>query len=274
MGARDDTLIDFARELVERLGDTGTDRRAAASKTLWPNQEPSLAGSCREVERELLLRRFPPKYENVVADHVTLRVGATPDTPLPHKPQARAVVGRADDGRSLECLVVELDGTTDRPDGSTYHITWSLGPAPQGAREQRCAARSRLGAISRRRSPWTWSRRAFERATAVPRCRRRARRFRRGRAAAARDEPARISKRSTAAALLEAARERREFLWHAARNARCAAAVRRRRASRADDPHRAAARAVGPRRRRSNGRPSISRACRSSPAWRATSTSI
>jgi hypothetical protein len=25
-------------------------------------------------------------------------------------------------------MVVELDGTTDRPDGSTYHITWSLGP--------------------------------------------------------------------------------------------------------------------------------------------------
>jgi hypothetical protein len=37
-------------------------------------------------------------------------------------------VGRADDGRSLQCLVVEIDGTTDRPDGSTYHITWSLGP--------------------------------------------------------------------------------------------------------------------------------------------------
>ena len=30
-----------------------------------------------EVERELLLERFPPKYENVVADHVTLRTGAT-----------------------------------------------------------------------------------------------------------------------------------------------------------------------------------------------------
>jgi hypothetical protein len=25
-------------------------------------------------------------------------------------------------------MVAELDGTTDRPDGSTYHITWSLGP--------------------------------------------------------------------------------------------------------------------------------------------------
>jgi hypothetical protein len=80
-----------------------------------------------QVERELLMRRFAPKYEKVVADHVTLRVGATPDTPLPNKPEAQ-VVGRADDGESLECLVVELDGTTDRPDGSTYHITWSLGP--------------------------------------------------------------------------------------------------------------------------------------------------
>ena len=80
-----------------------------------------------QVERELLLDRFPPRYAKVIADHVTLRVGATPGTPLPRKPEAR-IVGRADDGASLECLVVELDGTTDRPDGSTYHITWSLGP--------------------------------------------------------------------------------------------------------------------------------------------------
>jgi hypothetical protein len=76
-------------------------------------------------EREALLQRFPPKYENVVADHVTLRVGAATATPLPRKPLAR-IVGRADDGDGLECLVAELDGTTDRPDGSTYHITWSL----------------------------------------------------------------------------------------------------------------------------------------------------
>ena len=78
-------------------------------------------------ERSRVLERFPPRYPNVVADHVTLRTGATPATPLPRKPDAR-VVGYADDGKSLECLVVELDGTTDRPDGSTYHITWSLGP--------------------------------------------------------------------------------------------------------------------------------------------------
>ena len=81
-----------------------------------------------EFERELLLREFPPKYPKVIADHVTLRVGASLQTPLPHRPASSKVVGRADDGESLECLVVEIDGTTERPDGSTYHITWSLGP--------------------------------------------------------------------------------------------------------------------------------------------------
>lgn len=94
-----------------------------------------------EVERELLLRRFPPKYENVVADHVTLRVGATQETPLPDRPVSSRVVGHADDGKSLECLVVEIDGTTDRPDGSTYHITWSLGP-DRRARESNDVLRS------------------------------------------------------------------------------------------------------------------------------------
>jgi hypothetical protein len=79
-------------------------------------------------ERELLLQQFPPKYENVVADHVTLRSGANSSTPLPEKPKSSNVVGRADDCDSLECLVVEINGTTDRPDGSTYHVTWSLGP--------------------------------------------------------------------------------------------------------------------------------------------------
>jgi hypothetical protein len=94
-----------------------------------------------KLDRELLLRRFPPKYENVVADHVTLRVGASERTPLPAKPVAR-VIGRADDHESLECLVVELNGTTDRPDGSTYHITWSLGSG-RNARESNDVLRDR-----------------------------------------------------------------------------------------------------------------------------------
>lgn len=85
-------------------------------------------------QRADLLQRFSPRYQNAIADHVTLRVGASPLTPLPSEPQSARIVGRADDGESLECMVVELDGTTDRPDGSTYHITWSLGPG-RNARE-------------------------------------------------------------------------------------------------------------------------------------------
>jgi hypothetical protein len=81
----------------------------------------------RDGARDRLLELFPPKYDRVVADHVTLRAGASQDTPLPREVSAE-IVGRADDGESLECLVVAIDGTTDRPDGSTYHITWSLGP--------------------------------------------------------------------------------------------------------------------------------------------------
>jgi hypothetical protein len=81
----------------------------------------------RDGERDSLLESFPPTYERVIADHVTLQAGASEDTPLPREVGAQ-VVGRANDGSSLECLVVEIEGTTDRPDGSTYHITWSLGP--------------------------------------------------------------------------------------------------------------------------------------------------
>jgi len=81
----------------------------------------------RDGERERLLGRFPPKYERTVADHVTLQAGASEDTPLPGETQGR-IVGHADDNDSLECLVVEIGGTTRRPDGSTYHVTWSLGP--------------------------------------------------------------------------------------------------------------------------------------------------
>lgn len=74
----------------------------------------------------MLLRSFPPKYENVVADHVTLDARATPGTPLPKPPISSAVIGRADDERGVECLVVSLNGSSARPDGSTFHITWSL----------------------------------------------------------------------------------------------------------------------------------------------------
>ena len=45
--------------------------------------------------------------------------------PLPHETEGQ-IIGRTDDGRGVEALVVAIEGTTDRPGGGTYHITWSL----------------------------------------------------------------------------------------------------------------------------------------------------
>jgi hypothetical protein len=75
-------------------------------------------------QRDELLERFTPRYRDVIADHVTLKSQAGSD-PLPAGVQSE-IVGRADDGDSLECLVVSINGSTNRPDGSTFHITWSL----------------------------------------------------------------------------------------------------------------------------------------------------
>ena len=77
-------------------------------------------------EREALLARFPPRYQQPVADHVTLATHSE-STPLP-SPARAEIRGRADDDAGVEAMVVAIDGSTDRPDGSTFHITWSLGP--------------------------------------------------------------------------------------------------------------------------------------------------
>jgi hypothetical protein len=78
-----------------------------------------------EADRAWLLGRFPPAYAQVVAHHVTLRADVAADFPLPPVTDGM-VVGLADDGAGVQALVVEIDGTTRRPDGSTWHITWAL----------------------------------------------------------------------------------------------------------------------------------------------------
>lgn len=76
-------------------------------------------------DRERLLKEYPPRFEKTVAHHVTLKTEAEQD-PLPPAVKAQ-IVGRTDDDGGVEAMVVAIDGSTDRPDGSTYHITWSLG---------------------------------------------------------------------------------------------------------------------------------------------------
>lgn len=83
-------------------------------------------------QRNALLERFPPAYPDVVCDHVTLKFE-----------QGRAfeptdtqgeIIGFANDRQGVQAAVVEIAGSSARPDGGVYHITWSLAPG-HSARE-------------------------------------------------------------------------------------------------------------------------------------------
>lgn len=83
--------------------------------------------------RERLLEAYRPKFAKVTADHVTHNFGVPASEELPPEPRWIEVVGYACDD-SLECVIVEVDGKLQRPDGGTYHITISREPHRQ-ARE-------------------------------------------------------------------------------------------------------------------------------------------
>lgn len=74
-------------------------------------------------QRAALLARHLPRYANVIADHITLSVSGT--RPPVHAGDA-VIVGRADDGAGVDALIVAINGSTARPDGKVWHITWSL----------------------------------------------------------------------------------------------------------------------------------------------------
>jgi len=75
--------------------------------------------------RAALLEQLPSRYPTSVADHVTLQAVAAEDAPLPPAVVCE-IIGEADDGAGVQAMVVSIDGFTGRPDGSTFHITWSL----------------------------------------------------------------------------------------------------------------------------------------------------
>ncbi len=77
--------------------------------------------------RQLLLDKFPPKYPKVIAHHVTVDGGVKKGTEAPLEADIR-VIGEGDSGDGLQALVVSVNGSTRRPDGKVFHITWSLDP--------------------------------------------------------------------------------------------------------------------------------------------------
>ena len=91
-------------------------------------------------DRADLLARIPPAYEKTIAHHVTLKVGPAPGEAAPAA-EDPTVVGIADDGAGVQALVVRIAGTTDRPDGSSWHITWSLADGRRAVESNEVIAR-------------------------------------------------------------------------------------------------------------------------------------
>lgn len=73
--------------------------------------------------RDALIATIPPKYARTIADHVTLSISGTAS---PEPVATAKIIGRADDGLGVEAMVVAIDGSTARPDGKVWHVTWSL----------------------------------------------------------------------------------------------------------------------------------------------------
>lgn len=74
--------------------------------------------------RALIIKRHPALFPEQIAHHITYRF---PDQERPPPVGEVRVVGYAKDiSLGLECLVVSIDGTSERPSGGIYHITLSL----------------------------------------------------------------------------------------------------------------------------------------------------
>ena len=80
-----------------------------------------------EADRTGLMMKFPPKYSKWVGHHITVQFGVPADTEAPEQAEIK-VVGYKDSGDGIEALVCSVNGETQREDGSTFHITWSLNP--------------------------------------------------------------------------------------------------------------------------------------------------
>lgn len=78
-----------------------------------------------EHERARLLQLFPAQFERVIAHHITFKFGVSSDHELPTQTRA-TVIAQVVDPEGVQALVVSVGGKTDRPDGGTLHITWSL----------------------------------------------------------------------------------------------------------------------------------------------------
>lgn len=107
------------------MADSRRDAREAYAASKSTQGRDVIGWKLGRDERDQLLERFPATYADAVADHVTLAAHVGNEAPLPCETSGE-IIGISDDGNGVEAMVVRIGGTAERPDGKTYHITWSL----------------------------------------------------------------------------------------------------------------------------------------------------
>ena len=93
-----------------------------------------------ENERWKLLAIQPAVYQRVILHHCTHTFGVDESFPLPLRVPA-VILGFADDGEGVQCAIIEIGGTSERPDGSVFHITWSLAEGRKAVESNQLAQR-------------------------------------------------------------------------------------------------------------------------------------
>lgn len=82
----------------------------------------------------------PCTYARCIIHHCTHTFGVKEDFPIPLKVPA-FILGFADDGSGVQCAIMEMGGTSERPDGSVFHITWSLAEGRKAVESNELAQR-------------------------------------------------------------------------------------------------------------------------------------
>lgn len=76
-----------------------------------------------EESRSLILEKFPSQHKNEKAHHITIAFDVDANFQLEKKPKLE-VIGYCS-GLDIDCLIVSVNGKTERPNGGTYYITLS-----------------------------------------------------------------------------------------------------------------------------------------------------
>lgn len=87
--------------------------------------------------REEVLHRFPSRFEEIRAEHVTYLYGVNANTAMPAAGVLTVLAYVSD--QSLEALIVSFNGETIRPDGSIFHLTLSKAAGRRSLESNRLA---------------------------------------------------------------------------------------------------------------------------------------